>query len=166
MMPTRYSIFEPSTTKFKLSRNVIGYGLVIIGFATMLSPIKINETFRIYYILLTFVVFLYFLITSLWSYEPLRGEINGELEFRPNSLIINELEYKTSDLDEIYLHYEDYFGEKKHYIKGDLNQNIRQGVGNYIYFSDASGSEHIYYFRVENEEDAQKLLPFIKRYNA
>lgn len=166
MTSARYSIFEPSTTKFNLSRNVIGYGLVVIGFVTRLISIKVNETFRIYYILLTFIIFLYFLITSLWSYEPLKGEINGELEFRPNSLSINELEFTISELDEVYLHYEDYFGERKHYIKGNLNQNIRLGVKNYISFLDASGSEHVYYFQVKNKEDAQKLLPFINRYNS
>jgi len=145
---------------------VIAYSLVVFGFATMLTPIEINETFRIFYILITFIVVLYFLITSLWSYQPLNGELKGELEFKQNSVIVNDQEFKISELNNIYLHYEDYFGERKHYIKGDLTQNLLQGVGNYISFSDASNIVHIYYFKIENKQDALDLSPFINRYNS
>ena len=165
MTSARYSIFEPSKDNFSLNRNVIAYGLVIIGFITMLLPIDINETFRIYYILLTSIIFLYFLITSLWAYQPLKGEIKGELEFGLTVIIINKEEFKISDLEAIYLHYEDYFGERKYYVKGNLNQNIRQGVKNYISFSDSLNLTHTYYFRVNDNEDALKLLPFINKYN-
>jgi|GEM_PF-4546912 len=165
MAAAKYTIFEPSTTKFTLNRNVIAYGLVVFGFMAMLTPIKINETFRIFYILITFVVFLYFLITSLWSYQPLNGELKGQLEFKQNAVIVNDQEFKIAELNNIYLHYEDYFGERKHYIKGNLSQNLRQGVGNYITFSDASNVAHIYYFKIENKESALNLLPLINSYN-
>ncbi len=166
MVAAKYTIFEPSTTNFSLNRNIIAYSLVFFGFATMLTPIEVNETFRIFYILITFVVFLYFLITNLWSYQPLNGELKGELEFKLNAVIINSQEFKIAELSNIYLHYEDYFGERKHYTKGDLTQNLRQGVGNYITFSDASNVAHIYYLKIENKEDALNLLPFINNYNS
>lgn len=166
MVSAKYVIFEPSTTKFNLNRNIIAYSLVVFGFLTMLAPIEINETFRIFYILITFIIFLYFLITSLWSYQPLNGELKGELEFKQDTVIVNDQEFKIAELNNIYLHYEDYFGEKKHYIKGNLTQNLRQGVKNYITFSDASNVVHIYYFKIENKEDASSLLPFINSYNS
>ena len=165
MQSARYAIFEPKNRIIKLNRNVIAYGLVVVGFIVHYLPITINETFRFYYILFTFFICLYFLITSFWFYQPLNGKINGELEFMPDVIIVNETQFKIYEQNVVYLHYEDYFGERKYYSKGNLNQALQQGVKNYIQFADASGCQHKYYFRIDNQEEAEKLIPFINRYN-
>lgn len=92
--------------------------------------------------------------------------MQGEIEFMIDNISINGNVFRLSDIYAVHLHVEDYFGERKFYRKGNLNQTLQQGTKNFIQFIDTSNFQHKFYFKIDSKEDLEQLLPFIKRYNS
>ncbi|MFI5139418.1 MAG: hypothetical protein ACHQIM_16465 [Sphingobacteriales bacterium] len=159
-----FEIFKPEEDKFRLTPNLTMAILWLVP-ALLLWAIKgdnsgpPNDFVKIYFVCV-FLLTMYYLTSSFFSYKPLRGSIDGEIEFENDGIIIDDKTFKLADIIAIDFSFTDYYGQSSMYVR-DFNPRLSQGVGNYVSFTDSKNQNQIIYFRFQGKHGYQSLSPFI-----
>jgi len=158
-----FPIYEPAEKKFKITPNLIVFGLWLITitffwlFDSSFSP---NSNFKSYCLTIVFVVTMYFLITSIFSYEPLNGVMNGEIIFEEDKIEINEKVFELKNINKLDFGFGDFYGDRS-LASYNFNPSLSQGVGNSVSFTDNTGQTHKIYFKLMSRNQYKNLYPFI-----
>jgi hypothetical protein len=157
-------IFEPEEKKFRLSPNWIMVILWLVP-VLLLWAIKGDNSgppndFVIGYFVFLFLLTMYYLISSFFTFKPLNGKINGEIRFENDTIMIDDKTFKLGDINVIDFSFFDYRGQSSMYSR-DFNPKLSQGVNNYVSFTDNKNQSQTIYFRFQSKHGYQALAPFI-----
>jgi hypothetical protein len=159
-----FDIFEPEEKKFRLTPNFIVYSLwfsAIDLFWIMDGVLPIIKEIRLYVACGIFLISIYYLITSFFNYEPLKGVLKGKIVFNNDAIIINEKVYDLKSIRDIDFGFLNFFGELSTGWRGNFNPLLSQGVSNFIKFTDSDNQPVQVYFRIQGRHGSQALYPFI-----
>ncbi|WP_426483609.1 hypothetical protein [Flavobacterium sp. 2] len=157
------SIFIPEKPKFfnltcseKLSYLSIGT-ITVYGFAMLLIEHFFKYKFSEYFFYPTVVLLLVHIagiFIRFTEFENLNGYFEGKISFEENSLTINEIEYRYSDLENLVIYGNSFSGERtKNYRYGPMYGN---GVENLISFT-YDGIKIEKYFQLNSERHLDEL---------
>lgn len=153
-------IFEPDG-KLRLSNDMIVFGSWgLLAFILGIIGISPKSGFGIFLIVSTFLLYLYYAISSFWSYETLKGTLKGEIVFNDKSIIINDSTYELEKLTNLKFSLNDYYG-KRIWQFHSVNPNHSQGVNNYVAFTDSANQTHTVYFKLADEYQYESLTSFM-----
>lgn len=159
-----FDVFEPDKKKFQLTPNLIVYILwfLAIGFFWLLDGVfSIIIEIRAYVAWGVFLISLYYLITSFFKYEPLKGVIKGKIIFNNDAIIVNEKVYELKNIRDIDFGFINFYGELSAGWRGNFNPLLSQGVNNFIQFIDSDNHPVQVYFKIQGKHGSQALYPFI-----
>jgi hypothetical protein len=161
-----FAVFEPDHKFFRWTPNwivVISYVLVIIMSWLLqgTSPVSTFNTIRDWLLVLTTGVSIYFIIASFWTYEPLEGKIEGEIEFEKDHIRVNDEVYELVEVSNIDFRFNNFYGESLKRFYKSANGILSQGVNNSVIFTDKEGQTHQVYFRLDAKNEYQSFSPFI-----
>lgn len=162
-----YRVYEPKGSERTISKNQIVFGLWSFGLVLFwaveefLQPGDLYSSFKFMYSLGVFALSLYWLVVRLWTYEPLNGKLDGDIQFRRTSFIINNQVVQLENLVKLDIHGMDYYGRRKHLSGIDFEANLSQGVGNLIEFTGIDNISTRVYFKQSVECQFRELRPFI-----
>ncbi len=176
------TVFIPEKPKFfnltrseKLSYLSIGtvtlYAFTLLLIERLLDY-RLSEYFY-YPIAILFLIHIAGILIRITEFENLNGYFEGKISFEENSLTINEIEYKYSDLENLVIYGNSFSGEKtKNYRYGPMYGN---GVENLISFT-CNGIKIEKHFQLNSERHLDELqntlihiiteekIPFKKEY--
>jgi hypothetical protein len=161
-----FPIFEPDNKTFRWTPNWI----VVVSFAMVFmlswllkgtSPVSTLSTIRDWLLVLICGASIYFLIASFWTYEPLVGKIDGEIEFEKDHIRVNDEVYGLVEVSNIDFRFNNFYGESLKRFYKSANGILSQGVNNSVIFTDKEGQMHQVYFRLDAKNEYQSLSPFI-----
>jgi hypothetical protein len=158
-----FDIFIPEK-KFRFTPNWIVTILwgVTLGFFWIFDHIvPPNGTFGIIWLVCVFLVSLYYMISSFFTYEPLKGIMKGKIIFEKTSIVIDEKIYELKDITGIDFGFVDYYGGFRSISGANFNPLLSQGVNNFIEFKDNSKAVIRTYFRIQSKHGSMTLYPFI-----
>lgn len=162
-----YRVYEPKGSEETISKNQVVFGLWAFGliffwaFEECLQPGDLYSSFKFMYILGVLALSLYWLFVRLWTYEPLNGNLDGDIQFRTTSFIINNQVVQLENLVKIDIHGMDYYGRRIRLSGIDFEANLSQGVGNFIEFTSIENISTRVYFKQSIECQYRELRPFI-----
>jgi hypothetical protein len=159
-----FEIFTPEKKRFRLTPNwivTILWGITILFLWLFESIIPIFSTLRNVWLGGVLAINIYYLISSFFKYAPLHGMLGGEIEFKKNSIRVNEKIYELKNITDLDLLFVDYYGQLSKSYRGNFNPLISQGVNNWVKFTDESNKPHQVYFKSETGHSNMHLVPFI-----
>jgi hypothetical protein len=163
----RYQIFEFDQTKKTISYNWMMFGIwafALIFFWTAeqyFFPSDFYKSFKNTYLVLAVLLSIYFLIVGLWSYQTLKGKLNGFIEFKKDAFEINEETFKLDEIAKLDIHCEDYYGQQTRGIGMNFSPGLSQGVSNFIEFTDYNNLNRKVYFKQTVKSQYKDLSSFI-----
>jgi len=110
-----------------------------------------------------FLITMYYLFVSFFTYQSLNGSLSGKILFENSSLVIQGEVFDLQDINELDLALGDYYGKKPLRLYKSVNPMLSQGVGNYITFTDKTGQTHVVYFKLENQNSCLSLTAFVNK---
>ena len=157
-----YEIFIPEEKRFRVTPNLIVFSVwfLAIGILWTFEDAPITKEIRGYVALGVFLISLYYLVTSFFTYEPLRGILKGEIVFGNNVITIDNEIYELKDIKNIDFGFVNYYGELKT-IRGNFNPGLSQGVRNFITFTYRNDQLVKVYFKLYGKYGSEALYPFI-----
>ena len=167
MRNSSYRIFESKGPERTISKNQIvfglwGFGLILFwAVEEFLPPIDFYNSFKFMYLIGVLALSLYLLLVRLWTYEPLNGNLDREIQFRTTSFVIDDQIVQLVNLIKLDIHGMDYYGRRKLLGGLDFEANLSQGVGNYIEFTRIDNKSTRVYFKQNVEYQYRELRPFI-----
>jgi hypothetical protein len=159
-----FDIFEPEKKKFRLTPNWIVYSLwfITIGFFWIFDrTVPPNGTFGEIWIACVFLVNMYYLFASFFTYEVLKGTLKGKIIFEGDSIIISNKVLALKDITSLDFRFIDFYGQRYLAFRGSFNPLLSQGVSNYVTFIDNKNQTQMVYFRMMTKHSALSLYPFI-----
>ena len=159
-----FDIFEPEKKRFHVTPNLVVYsfwGFLILFLWALGGVVPVGSTVRNMSIGVVFLVNMFFLITSFFRFEPLRGRMNGKIIFNEDEMVIGSHAFKLKEIKNIDFHFGDFYGSRSLAIRGNFNPMLSQGVNNFISFDDKSGETKLVYFRMMTNHSSLTLHPFI-----
>lgn len=162
-----YRVYKPKGSERTISKNQVVFGLWSFGLVffwaveEFLQPGDLYSSFKFMYSLGVFALSLYWLVVRLWTYEPLNGKLDGDIQFRRTSFIINNQVVQLENLVKLDIQGMDYYGRRKHLSGIDFEANLSQGVGNFIEFTSIDNISTRVYFKQSVECQFRELRSFI-----
>ena len=159
-----FDIFGLEKKRFHLTPNAVVYGLwglLILFLWAFEGILPVGSTVRWLLIMAVFLINMFFLITSFFRYEPLKGTMNGKIIFNDDEMVVNGHSYKLIEVKNIDFRFGNFYGERGMGLRGNFNPLVSQGVNNYISFDNKSGETKQVYFRMVNKHSSLSLHPFI-----
>ena len=162
-----FQLYEPSEKKNWVTPNVIVYGswFLTIGFFWLFDGDSSNaalNSMRTYAVFCVGGISLYYLAASFFTYKPLNGNLDGEIDFTQNGITINGKLFMLKDIVNLDFFFINYYGEKPTGgVRGNFDPWFSQGVSNWISFTDNAGNDYKFYFQLKFKEHYQDLAPFI-----
>ena len=159
-----FDIFEPEKKTFHITPNLIVgclWGFVILILWAFEGIIPVESTVRDLLLAVVFIVTMFFLIRSFFTYEPLRGTMDGKIIFNEDNVEIGDKQYKLSEIKNIDFGFVDYYGELALRSGANFNPLFSQGADNFMAFDDKSGENKKVYFRMMTKHSSLSLYPFI-----
>jgi len=160
-----FDIYEPDGKKFHFISNpnfiVFSLWAIVIFFFWKFSEISPPYSESREIILgIVLLINIYYLLTSFFKYKPLNGEMNGEIIFEADSVIINKKIFPIKSINNLNFWLGDYYGKKVIYGQS-FSPSLYQGVNNYVQFTDNLNQTQTIYFRMMTEHSYLSLCPFI-----
>lgn len=149
----RYQIFEFDQTKKTISYNWMIFWIwafALIFFWTAEQYFFLSDFYRNFkntYLVLAVLLSIYFLTVGLWSYQPLKGKLNGFIEFKKDAFDINEETFRLDEIAKLDFHCEDYYGRQTRGVGMNFSPGLSQGVNNFIEFTDYNNLTRKVYFK-------------------
>lgn len=158
----KFAIFK-KTDKFYWTKNRTIYSIFIFCGAVIYINRKlfhIKSIEMIFCISLTILVFAAFIwsLFGIESPDSLKGTLEGFIIFRSDAVEIAEENFPISNLKNIEIFNDDYYGKKTRLSsKGDFNSTISNGVDNKIILTFISNIQKIYYYQLQDASDFQNV---------
>jgi hypothetical protein len=160
----RFAIFK-KTNKFYWSKNRIIYSLAFlcIGIFYLNSEvlkIEIPKTIGNWFAGLIGVGFFVLIIIMILGFskpDPLRGKLEGFIAFKENAIEVGDEEFSISEIQNIHIANEDYYGKTIARGKGNFNSPLSNGVDNTMTLTFKSNDKKKYDFEVYYSDDFQKV---------
>ena len=99
------------------------------------------------------VLFIFFLIKSLFTTQKLNGKFNGVLKMENDRISISSKDYLLEEIDNIEIYQTDYIGNRVHVSTVTLDNDKSNGTDNRIELNLKNGKKVISYFQVQNKND-------------
>jgi hypothetical protein len=167
MEDSKYQIFEQSEAKKIVSYNWIMFRIWAFALTFFwvtekyFVPNDFYKGFKNTYLILAVLLSTYFLLVGLWSYKPLKGELRGYIEFKMDSIDIDNETFQLKNITQMDISNSDYYGRQTRGIRLDFSPGLSQGVNNYIEFTDTSGFYRKVYFKKTSKDQYKELSDFI-----
>ena len=160
-----FEIFEPDGKKFHLTPNWL---MLFLWLPTMASLYCLSNNILIQYkvevliwIISVFAIYLFFSISSYFTYMPLFGVLKGEIEFKNDAVTVNDKAIKLSEINNINFTINDFYGQRST-AWHSFNPKYSLGIDNYFTYTDNLNQAHIIYFKLATEHHYESLSPFIE----
>jgi hypothetical protein len=159
-----FDIFKSEKKKFRLTPNWIVLSLWAITilflwiFDSVFPP---NSAGRVIWLACVLAVTIYYLISSFFAYEPLKGILNGKIIFENGSITLYKEVFELKDISGLDFEFKDFCGKRILQMGANCNPTLSQGVGNYITFIDKNSQTQLIYFKLETKQSYLLLSPFI-----
>ncbi|OKS89101.1 hypothetical protein [Mucilaginibacter polytrichastri] len=163
-----FTIFEPDNKRFRWTPDwiiVLLYGSLLIMFWVLdgMPADSALTTLKNLYLVSVVILSIYFIISSFWTYEPLKGKINGEVEFSKDYIKIKNELYNLNEISNVEFHFNKFHGESLVRLYNSVNGILSQGVNNSVLFTDNENQTHQVYFRLDAKNEYLSLSPFINQ---
>ena len=159
-----FEIFEPDGKKFHWTPDWIIPPLWLVPIL-ILWAVKGDDSgppgnLIMGYFICLFLLTMYFMVASFFTYKPLNGVIKGEIIFEKDKIEIDDKTILLSDISALDFSFSDYYGQSN-VAYHSLNPKLLQGVNNYVTFSDKQGDTKLIYFRARGPHSSDSLSEFI-----
>lgn len=158
-----FEIFIPEEKRFRVTPNLIVFSLWFssIGILWAFEDAPITKEIKGYVALGIVLISLYYLIASFFTYEPLRGTLNGEIVFGNNAITMDSEIYELKDIKNIDFRFVNYYGQMPIRSGANFNPLLSQGVRNFITFTYRNDQSVKVYFKLYGKYGSEALYPFI-----
>jgi hypothetical protein len=159
-----FEAFEPDGKKFHWTHDwIVGALLIPLIVSWIINGNNSGPAgdWQTLYVIGAFLVAMYFLLTSFFTYKSLNGTMCGEIIFKKDNIIVNDTTFLLNDLKELDFYFGDYYGEWVWTYAKSFNSKRSQGVNNYVIFTNNADESYQVSFRVQSEHGYQALAPFI-----
>ena len=161
-----FDIFIPDPKKFHWTPNTIVFGLWFTAIALLWllkSYIPPGSTLQVIILICVLAVTFYYLITSFFKYQPLRGVLEGRIIFNDDAIIVDDKTYDLKAISSLDFRFIDYYGEMRSISGANFDALLSQGIHNFVEFKDASAQNVKVYFRIQGKHGSMTLYPFINQ---
>jgi len=162
----RFSIFKKSD-KFYWSINKIYYCALfsIIGFSYIFGKLLnlVDFTF-LWLAVIVMIAGILLKFKGFTEIEPLRGNLEGDLIFEKESLIVNKKQYLLDEIHKIQISNDDYIGKLINFTQGNIVPALSNGTNNHLIIFLKSKETIKVFFELINSNDFQKAKPILIEY--
>jgi len=166
MESVRFQIFQASQDKKKISTNLMLctawiFTLLFLCIADQYftQNNSLNE-FKYFYLLISGLTSVCWIIIGFWIYKPLNGELKGYIEFNSGSFTIDEETFYLDDIRRFDMYGDDYYGRQTRQTALEFSPGLSQGVSNFFEFTDASNCMRKIYFKQTIKDQYRGLTSF------
>lgn len=151
-----YKIYVPNKNAIKFDRTWLEFSVGLIVFLLYFLPFEVGEKTKLVFAACVFVFYL-FLLATRFTYKPLYGKLQGEIEFSLDGIAIDGHKFEIEKVTNIEIEISDYYGQ---YVSGggrfNFNRIFSQGVKNQLSFEICNQESYCFNFRLENKVDHKK----------
>jgi hypothetical protein len=160
----KFAIFK-KTDKFYWTKNRTIYSILLFFVGTIFINQKlihieskiVEIIFGIGGLLILFFI-IFWTIFGIESPDSLKGTLEGFIIFKSDAIEIAEENFLISDLKNIEIFNEDYYGKKLRIASnGNFNSTLSNGVDNKIILTFLSDIQKTYYYQLLDSNDFQKV---------
>lgn len=162
-----FEIFEPEEKTFRFTPDRV-IGILLLVPLLMLWVFNVNYklggvfgTIVTIYFIGVFVAAFFLFMFSFTFYKPLKGKLNGEIQFERDRIVVNGTFFQMQDIRDLDFNLGDYFGKKEIRLYTSVNPRLSQGVDNYVTFIDIKNQNQQIYFKIADPQGQILIAPFI-----
>jgi hypothetical protein len=158
-MSEAFQIFIAQPKRFYFPREL---GILFIWILSFIS-IYFLQDIGILLLVITLITTIVLMVTRFFSYKPLKGILSGELKFDNDAFYIDFDKYILTEITKADFQLSDYYGHRDVPIgRSEIFKSVRsQGVDNYFEYTDIGQESYLVYFKLKDQYDYRRLLPFI-----